>query len=183
VTAPAFETQRLRLRTWQSGDRPAFVEMNQDPKVMRHFPGPYSTERSNSLVDKFMEHHEKHGFTVWALERKDTGQFIGFTGIVWIPYELPFTPAVEIAWRLVSEHWGLGFATEAAHKSLDLAFNQFGIKEVVAMTTPGNTASLRVMQKLGMSHTPNDDFDHPNVPEDSRLRRHVLYRLRKQDFA
>ena len=178
-----FETQRLRLRCWNKNDRPAFVKMNQDPVVMQHFPDVYSPERSNSLVDKMTEHHRAHGFTVWALERKDTGQFIGFAGTVWIPYELAFTPAVEIAWRLESKHWNLGFATEAARKSLDVAFNQFDIKEVVAMTTPGNTASLRVMQKLGMSYNPNDDFDHPNVPEDSRLRRHVLYRLRKQDFA
>ena len=183
MTSPDFETQRLRLRTWQSGDRPAFVKMNQDPAVMRHFPGVYSPERSNSLVDKITEHHRTHGFTVWALERKDTGQFIGFTGIVWIPYELPFTPAVEIAWRLASEHWNLGFATEAARKSLDVGFNQFGLQEIVAMTTAGNTASIRVMQKLGMNYNANDDFDHPNISKDSPLKRHVLYRLRKKDFA
>jgi RimJ/RimL family protein N-acetyltransferase len=117
---------------------------------------------------------------MWALQRKDLGTFIGFTGIVWVPFDAHFTPTVEIGWRLSPENWGLGFATEAANECLAQAFGKFGLKEVVSMTTPANIPSVKVMKRLGMTRDPKDDFDHPNVADGSGLKRHILYRIQAQ---
>jgi RimJ/RimL family protein N-acetyltransferase len=87
-----------------------------------------------------------------------------------------FTPCVEIGWRIAVSHWNQGFATEGARECIRYAFDELALAEVVAFTVPANLRSRRVMQKLGMSHNPADDFDHPRLPEDHPLRRHVLYR-------
>jgi len=172
-----YETKRLRIRPWQETDQSPFVRMNQDPKVMRYFPDLYSEERSLKLIDILENHRQQHGFTLWALERKDSGAFIGFTGFVRVHFEAHFTPAVEIAWRLSCENWGMGYATEAARLCLTLAFRDFGLKELVSMTTPANTPSIKVMERLGMTCDPDDDFEHPNVEIASEFKRHILYRL------
>jgi RimJ/RimL family protein N-acetyltransferase len=172
----AIETERLILREWREEDREPFARMNCDPAVMEFFPAMLSRTESDALVDRIEAHFAATGFGVWATELKATGEFIGFVGL-WVPkFEAHFTPCVEIGWRLAAAHWGCGLATEGALAAVEYAFGELGLKELVSFTTESNSRSRRVMEKIGMTHDPADDFDHPDLPVGHRLRRHVLYR-------
>ncbi|WP_408599009.1 GNAT family N-acetyltransferase [Pseudomonas sp. PLMAX] len=173
---------RLLLRQWHDGDLAEFAAMCADPQVMRYFPAPLSRSESASMIDRVREHFAEHGFGPWALERKDTGQFIGFTGLGVIGFDAPFTPAVEIGWRLAREHWGLGYASEAAWTALRCGFDRLVLNEVVSFTAVSNLPSQKVMQAIGMHHDPADDFDHPRLALDHPLRRHVLYRISREQW-
>lgn len=168
-------TERLLLRSWKPADRAPFAALNADPEVMEHFPARLTREESDAAIERYQQRLETYGYAFWALEIRTTGEFIGFTGIQNVPYDAPFTPAVEIGWRLTRSAWGHGYASEAARASLDHGFETAGLKEIVAMTSTTNRRSQAVMERLGMTRDPADDFDHPNVPE-GPLRRHVLYR-------
>lgn len=171
-------TDRLILRRWRDSDREPFARLNADPRVMEFFPKPLSTEESNAGVDRVEAHFEKHGFGLYAAERIEDGAFIGFIGLAIPGFTAPFTPCVEIAWRLAAEYWGQGYATEGARAAVWHAFEELGLKELVSFTVPANVRSRRVMEKLGMTRSAAEDFDHPDIPEGHPLRRHVLYRLR-----
>lgn len=169
-------TPRLLLRRWREADREPFARINADPRVMLHFPAPLSGAESDSLVDRAEAHFVVHGFGPFAVELRETGQFIGFIGLVAPSFEAHFTPAVEIGWRLDAELWNQGLATEGAHEVLSYGFEELLLPEVVSFTIPANLPSRRVMEKLGMTHDPADDFDHPRIPEGHPMQRHVLYR-------
>lgn len=176
------ETERLILRTWKSGDLQPMVAINQDPKVMEHFPGLLDLETTKNLIDKVNNHHEQHGYSLYACVKRDSHEFIGFIGLLVVNFKAHFTPATEIAWRLSSKHWGQGFATEGAKAVLDYAFKKLKIPEIVSFTVRDNTKSIRVMQKIGLHHSIDDDFDHPKLDDNSPLKRHVLYRLSKAEY-
>lgn len=171
-------TDRLLLRHWRDGDREPFAALNADPEVMRHFPAPMSREDSDAFADLIAADIERDGWGWWALEVRGTGAFVGFTGLRRVGFEAHFTPAVEIGWRLARGAWGFGYATEAARAAARFGLEDLGLEEIVSFTVAGNTRSRAVMERLGMTHDAGGDFDHPRVPEDSPLRRHVLYRLR-----
>jgi hypothetical protein len=114
---------------------------------------------------------------LFALEERASGTFLGFTGLSRVTFEAPFTPAVEIGWRLARAAWGQGFATESARAVATFAFDELGLEEIVSLAVAANERSRAVMRRLGMTHDPSDDFDHPLLASDSPLRRHVLYRL------
>ena len=174
-------TERLLMRRWRDGDRPAFAAMNADPTVMEYFPSTSDRRESDAVVDRIEAHFDARGFGLWAVEIPAVAPFIGFVGL-WTPsFEAHFTPAVEVGWRLAREHWGRGYASEAAEASVALGFGGLALEEIVAFTVPANFRSRRVMERLGMTHDPADDFDHPGVPEGHALRRHVLYRLARPD--
>ena len=143
---------------------------------MEFLPAILSRQQSDELADRVEAHFHRHGFTFFAVERRDTGEYIGFAGAAAVPFEAHFTPCVEIGWRLAFEHWGNGFATEAARAILRYCHETLNLSEVVAFTVPANVRSRRVMEKSGMTYDPSEDFDHPNLPEGNPLRRHVLYR-------
>lgn len=170
------ETARLRLRMWLPADREPFAKLNADPRVMEYLGGVLSRAESDAAVDRIEDHFEKHGFGHFAIELRETGAFIGAIGPAMVAFEAHFTPCVEIGWRLGFEYWGRGFATEAARAVLQYCDETLHLREVVAFTVPANFRSRRVMEKVGMTHDPADDFDHPNLPEGHPLRRHVLYR-------
>lgn len=172
-----FRTERLLLRAWRAADREPFARLNADPRVMEFFPAALSREESDALVERIEAHFAKYGFGLWAAELVADGAFIGFIGLSVPSFEAHFTPSVEIGWRLAAEHWGKGLATEGAREAARYAFEELGLDSLVAMTVPANLASRRVMEKLGMTHNPSDDFDHPNLPAGHPLRRHVLFRL------
>jgi RimJ/RimL family protein N-acetyltransferase len=176
------ESARLLLRQWRDEDLPEFAAMCADPQVMRYFPATMSRLESASLIGRIRGHFAEHGFGLWALQRKDSGQFIGFTGLSVVGFDAPFTPATEIGWRLAREHWGLGYASEAAWTALRCGFDRLPLKEVVAFTTQTNLPSEKVMQAIGMHHDPADDFDHPRLEADHPLRRHVLYRISREQW-
>ena len=149
----------------------AFAELSADPAVMEDLlPRP-------GWVDRKRAHWLEHGFGQWVVEIPGEASFIGVVGLETVSYEAHFTPAVEVAWRLARPYWSRGYATEAAQASLDYGFGQLRLAEIVALTVPANWRSRRLMERLGMTRVPEDDFDHPHVPE-GPLKRHVLYRLR-----
>ena len=168
-------TERLLLRRWKPEDFEPFCAMNADAEVMRHFPSTLSREQTAAGLKRAEAHFDRHGWGLFAVEHE--GVFIGYIGLFHVPFEAHFTPAVEIGWRLARAYWNRGLASEGARACLDFGFAQLGLKEIVAFTTPGNLASIRVMQKIGMRHDPGSDFEHPRVALGHRLRRHVLYRI------
>jgi RimJ/RimL family protein N-acetyltransferase len=164
-------TARLLLRPWRDEDAAAFAELSADPAVMEYLvalPGWVARRRT---------HWAEHGFGQWVVEIPGEASFIGVVGLETVSYAAHFTPAVEVAWRLARAYWGRGYATEAARAALDYGFEKLGLNEIVALTVPANWRSRQVMERLGMTRVPEDDFDHPNLPE-GPLKRHVLYRLR-----
>ncbi|CNF99256.1 N-acetyltransferase GCN5 [Mycobacterium tuberculosis] len=170
-------TDRLLLRRWSDADRAPFAALNTDPEVMEHFPAPLTRPESDAMIDRIERHFAESGFGFWALEVAGTGEFIGFTGLSVPRFDAPFTPAVEIGWRLARSAWGRGYATEAALRALRHAFEEAGLDEVVSFTSTLNVRSQAVMKRIGMVRDPADDFEHPFVPEGHPLRHHVLYRL------
>lgn len=180
---PTLETRRLILRPWRSEDTDPFAAMNADPRVMEHFPRPATREETVATIDRCMRHFAARGFGPWAIEVKGGAPFIGFAGLLTPAFEAHFTPCVEIGWRLAAEHWGFGYATEAAAEALRFGFENAGLEEIVSFTVPANVRSRAVMERLGMRHDAEGDFDHPKVAEGSPLRRHVLYRLQRAEWA
>lgn len=171
------ESERLLLRRWRDSDRPLFARMNADPRVMEFLPAILSEQESNSFADRIETHFSKHGFGLYAAELRSESRFIGYVGLNVGTFQAAFTPCVEIGWRLATEYWGQGLATEAAREIVRHGFTELGLEELVSFTVPANLRSIRVMEKVGMSRDPNGDFDHPQLPAGHRLRRHVLYRL------
>jgi len=171
------ETERLLLRAWRPEDREPFAALNADPEVMRWFPAPMTRAESDTLADRIEARMAELGFGLTALEIKGGPRFAGFVGLSVPGYDLPCQPCVEIGWRLARAAWGQGYATEAATAWLDHAFGPLGLSEVVSFTALGNARSRRVMERLGMSRNPAEDFEHPALASDHPLCRHVLYRL------
>jgi len=172
-------TPRLRLRHWRDGDLSAFAALNADPEVMRFFPATLDRAASDALAERIVAHFDRHGFGPWAVEVPGIADFIGFVGLMVPAFETHFTPCVEIGWRLSRSAWGHGYATEAAERALDYAFDTVKLDEVVSMTVPTNLPSRAVMERLGMTRTPADDFDHPRLPARHDLQRHMLYRKQR----
>lgn len=177
------ETPRLVLRDWRDEDLAPFAALNADPTVMRHFPAPLTREQSDAGAGRIRAFLAAEGFGLWAVEVKGVTPFAGFIGLSRPRFEAPFTPCVEVGWRLAAPLHGRGYATEGARAALAFGFTTLGLPEVVSFTTPSNTASLRVMEKLGMQRDPRGDFDHPSLPDGHPLQRHVLYRLTRDAFA
>lgn len=169
------ETSRLILRPWRQSDLPLFAEQNADPLVMRFLNGVLTREASDAYVARAEQHLAETGFGKWAVEAPGVAPFIGAVGLSRVRFTASFTPAVEVAWRLHRRYWGHGYATEAARAAIEDGFARVGLHEVVALTALGNHASMRVMERLGMTRT--IEFDHPLVPEGNPVRRHILYRL------
>ncbi|WP_433295512.1 GNAT family N-acetyltransferase [Actinoplanes sp. CA-030573] len=170
-------TDRLILRQWRAADREPFAELNADPVVMRHFPATLARADSDAFADRIEAGIIERGWGLWAVEIKSSGAFAGFIGLQPLRPELPFAPGVEIGWRLGASFHRRGYATEGARRVVLYAFETLGLPEIVSFTTAGNAESRHVMEKLGMTRDPAEDFDHPAVPADWPGRRHVLYRL------
>ncbi len=184
VAVPAsIRTERLLLRPWQDGDRAPFAAMNADPRVMQHFPEPYTRARSDAFVDRIGGRWAELGYGLWAVERFDSADFIGYVGLWPATFPASFTPAVEVGWRLAAGHWGQGFATEGGAAALDYGFATVGLAEIVSFTARRNVPSRRVMERLGMLRDPAMDFDHPKVPERHPVRPHVFYRMTRERWA
>lgn len=173
------ETERLILRRWRPSDLKPFAALNADPRVMEHFPSTLTEDETALMIQSLEDRFDKNGFSFWAAELKATQEFIGFVGLNRPGYETPFTPCVEVGWRLAYEHWGKGYAPEAALATLEYGFEKMNLDEIVSFTSESNLNSQRVMQKIGMTCDPEGGFDHPTLPVGHPLRRHVLYRIRR----
>ncbi len=142
-------------------------------------PGLLGPEASDQMIDRIERHFQQHGFGLFAAELRQDQTFIGYIGLAVPSFDASFMPSVEIGWRLASEHWGRGLATEGAREVLRYTFEVIGLTGVVSFTVPANIRSRRVMEKLGMTHHSSDDFEHPRLPEGHAFRHHVLYRLHR----
>ena len=179
---PILTTARLRLRQWREDDLAPFAALNADPQVMEFFPKVLTRAESDAVAGRIRDHFARHGFGLWAGEAPGAADFVGFVGLAVPSFEAHFTPCVEIGWRLAREHWGHGYATEAATAALAFGFGDRALEEIVAFTVPANISSRRVMGRLGMRRLPSDDFEHPAIADGHPLRSHVLYRLRRSDW-
>jgi RimJ/RimL family protein N-acetyltransferase len=179
MTSPprTLDGDRVRLRRWRDEDREPFAAMNADARVMEFFAKPLDRSESDALADRIEAHFAQHDFGLWAVEVPGVASFIGFVGLSTATFKAPFTPCVEIGWRLAIEHWGHGYATEAARLALGHGFGTAGLSEIVSFTAETNQRSRAVMERLGMRRDPAEDFDHPSLPPRHPLRPHVLYRL------
>ncbi len=157
--------------------------MGMDPEVMEHFPSTLSSEESAALMTRNQRGLEQRSYGFWALEVPGEVAFGGFLGIVPVPADMPFAPAIEIGWRLARPLWGRGLASESARAVLERAFGELDLHELVAYTAVRNERSRRVMERLGMERDPDDDFLHPGLPVEDPLAPHVLYGLTASDWA
>ncbi|MER8836856.1 GNAT family N-acetyltransferase [Mesorhizobium sp. M0909] len=175
-------TKRLLLREWKDEDAEPAAQLVDDPRVGKYLAKFDNRAAIDAWITAERERFKRHGYGLWAIERLGAAGFVGFCGIVDVAYQAHFTPAVEVSWRLHPDHWGHGYATEAAATVLDFGFRNLKLNEIIANAAVDNVASQRVMERVGMSHDPNDDFDHPLKAADDPLRRQVLYRLTYQDW-
>jgi 3-dehydroquinate dehydratase/shikimate dehydrogenase len=175
-------TSRLILRQWQDSDLAPFAVLNADPRVREFFPTLMNREESDRSARLISDHITRCGWGFWAASLIETGEFIGFIGLEDVHFQAHFTPAIEIGWRLKFDHWGKGYATEGAKAACTYGFEALQLDEIVSFTVVQNMRSRHIMEKIGMHHNPKDDFDHPKLPADSVLKRHVLYRLSKTDW-
>jgi RimJ/RimL family protein N-acetyltransferase len=181
-TENQLSTARLLLRRWREMDREPFAALNADPLVMAYFPARLTRTDSDQLIAKIESGFDQHGYGLWALALRTTEEFIGFTGLDTPSFEAHFTPAVEVGWRLARSAWGQGYATEAGLTAVAFGFEEAGLGEIVSFTSAANSRSRAVMKRIGMTHDPLDDFDHPELREGDDLRRHVLYRMSAGDW-
>lgn len=177
------ETEHLILRSWKEEDREPYFHINQDPKVIECLLGPLTEQQVDLFIEAMNKQQHDRNYTLWAVEEKATGGMMGFIGLNYVEWEAPFTPAVEIGWRLGSEYWGKGYATEGAKAVLEYGFEQLGLQEIVSFTVPANKRSQRVMEKIGMMREEKGDFCHPKLMADHPLSRHILCRLKRQDYG
>ncbi|WP_352309602.1 GNAT family N-acetyltransferase [Psychrobacter sp. W2-37-MNA-CIBAN-0211] len=179
------ETERLYLRQWQASDFATFADMNADPEVMQYFPKLLTPRVSDIIANKCQQLIADNGWGLWAVSLKvdeeNSGGFIGFVGLNDTHADMSFAPAVEIAWRLHRAYWGQGYATEAARASLNFAFTELGLEEVVSFTAVINKRSQLIMQRIGMTDT-QDNFYHHALKSTHPLAEHVLYKISRQQW-
>jgi RimJ/RimL family protein N-acetyltransferase len=175
-TIPRLTTARLQLREWRDADREPFAAMNADPRVMEHLSGPLDRAASDAFVERIVARWTQ-GYGLWAVERVEDGALLGFVGLAAPDFEAAFTPCVEIGWRMTPDAWGQGYATEAARAALRFGFERLGLDEIVSFTVPANIRSRAVMERLGMTSDPADDFSLPARNGVGPPRDVVLYRL------
>ena len=168
-------TQRLILRPWRDEDLAPLFGINGDPDSMRFFAASMTRAESDAWAARLRAHFAEHGWGFWVVAEAATGDFVGVVGLMTIPWQADFTPAVEVGWRISARFRRQGYAEEAARAALAHGFGALGLQNIVAFTVPGNAASWKLMEKLGM--TAAGEFDHPRLPEGHHYRRHLLYRL------
>jgi RimJ/RimL family protein N-acetyltransferase len=168
------ETERLTMRRWRDADRAPFAELNGDPETLVFFPSTLTRAESDAFVDRMEARLAAHGYGLWALEVKQTGEFIGFTGLAPMQDDVPGAGGTEIGWRLARSAWHRGYATEAALAAREVAFAGAGLPELWSMTAVLNTPSQAVMRRIGMTEAAR--FPHPRVPA-GPLKPHVIYHL------
>jgi RimJ/RimL family protein N-acetyltransferase len=177
--AMTIATQRLVLRRWRDDDLAPFAALNGDQTAMRFMPSVMTADETRAMVERIRAHFDAHGFGPWAVEVPGVAPFIGFVGLQRPAFEAHFTPCVEIGWRLLPAYWGKGYASEAAAAALRFGFEDLNLDQIVSLTVLANKPSWSVMERIGMTRDPADDFDHPRLAEGHPLRRHILYRKRR----
>lgn len=182
MTPVTLETRRLLLRPWKDADTEPFIALNGDVRVCEFYPTErFERTESLAMVSRIREEMHMYGFGLWALEVKQTGVFIGFTGLKHLRSYHPLAQNVEIGWRLAPEYWRQGYASEAATEALRYGLNELALPEIVAFTSHLNKRSQKVMERIGMTREKSRDFEHPEVPTGHALRAHVVYSKKRND--
>jgi RimJ/RimL family protein N-acetyltransferase len=176
-----FDTNRLYLRQWTEADRAPFAALNADRRVMEFYPSILDRATSDAMVDRCSGLIADRGWGLWAVELKADKQFIGYVGLHIPTADLPFSPCVEIGWRLAFEYWGKGYATEAARGALAIGFERLALPGIVSFTATINRRSRAVMERLGMELAAKT-FEHPSIAVGHPLREHYLYRLSREKW-
>ncbi len=174
---------RLLLRPFTAMDKEPFFALNTHPDVVATLGSTPSRAESDDLADFVNEEIGREGFGFWAVEVTGGPAFVGMVGLHRVGADLPPGPAVEVGWRLHPDHWGRGYATEAAATALRHGFDECGLDEIIAFTAVRNVRSQAVMRRLGMVRDEGGDFVYPRLPEGSPLRPHVLYRVTPSQLA
>ncbi len=172
-----FESSRLGFRMWKESDREVFAKMNANKEVMRYFPKTLNSKEIDDFLNRVQEHFNEYGYGLWAVEIKDTKEFIGFIGFLNATFEAEFTPCTEIGWRLNNKYWNNGYATEGAKACLEYGFNNLNLNSIYSFTAEINQPSENVMRKIGLKKI--GEFMHPKVEDGSPLKPHVLYKIEK----
>lgn len=180
---PTLLTPRLLMRRWRPDDREPLAALNADPEVMRYFPALLTRAESDLMIERIEAAFDRDGFGLWALELRASGELLGFAGLSRATFRAHFTPAVEVGWRLAHFAWGHGYATEAGRASLEFGFTRAGLSEIVSFAAVANARSRAVMERLGLVHDADGDFDHPLLLAGSDLRHHALYRISAARWA
>jgi ribosomal-protein-alanine N-acetyltransferase len=175
-------TARVLLRPFRDEDFAPAAALNADPRVMEHFPGVLTRAESDAFMARLRVGAPERGLGTWAMELPGVAPFVGLFMLKQPGVDLPCQPCVEVGWRLLFEHWGKGYVTEAGHAVLAYAFETLHLGEIVSFTATGNQRSRRVMERLGLRHDAAGGFEHPSVPVGHRLREHVLYRLTREEW-
>lgn len=170
-----FTSARLGFRTWKDADLGVLRAMNSDEAVMRYFPNTNNEEQDRNLLSKLQDRYTKHGYTYYAVEALENQDCIGFIGISYQTFDSPFTPCIDIGWRLLQRHWGKGYATEGAKRVLLFATLELGLTEIYAFAPAINTPSINVMKKIGMSY--HDTFEFSLLNESPELKDCVVYKI------
>lgn len=176
-----FESQRLGFRCWKEADQASFTALTADSEVMRYFPKPLEKSEAIRLISRFEQHMNEKGYTMWAVERKEDGVFIGFIGLLEITMAIEGQGHAEIGWRLDSRFWKQGYATEGARACLAYAFGPLNMAKVYSFTSAINLPSESVMKKIGMIKV--SEFEHPDLEKNSPLKRHVLYKIHRPEVS
>ena len=175
------ETERLVLRSWLADDVDAFLVVNSDPEVMATLGPVMNREQVAATIVRMQRIEAEHGHCFWAMVRQEDNRLIGWCGAIRGSVD-PIMGQAEIGWRMARDCWGHGYATEAAAATLDWLFANRPDEAAWAITTPANRGSRAVMERLGMTYLPELDFDHPGIPADDPLLRHVTYRIRREQW-
>ncbi|NLY44575.1 MAG: GNAT family N-acetyltransferase [Tissierella sp.] len=165
---------------WNESDRALLAKMNANKEVMKYFPKTLDSKETDNFLNRVQSHFKENGFGLWAVEIKDTKEFIGFIGLLNATFEADFTPCTEIGWRLDNRYWNNGYTTEGAKACLEYGFDELNIDTIYSFTAEINKPSENVMKKIGLRRV--GEFQHPNVEDSSPLKSHVLYRINKKEF-
>ncbi len=173
------QTPRIIMRDWEDGDLEHFARINSDPLVMEFYPERLDDKASENLVKNFQKHIDQKGYGFFALEHAETKAFMGFAGLARVPSDLPFAPAVELAWRLDYDYWGSGYASEIANALIEKAFGDYGLDQIVAYCMQDHGRAVHILEKLGFSEDKKGAFAY--APKRSKSRKHDyrLFRFKK----
>lgn len=169
------ETERLILRSWKHEDCEFFAELNGNRNVMKYFPATLSVDESNAFVNRIKAEFEETGYGLYAVEIKETGEFIGYVGFHRFTFDAPFSPGWEIGWRILDKFWNNGYATEAAKACLNLAREKRLCNKLYSFTAIPNIPSENVMKRIGMDY--QGTFMHPALADGHWLKEHKLYSI------
>ncbi len=175
-----FKSKRLGFRNWVEEDIPKMASISANPEVMKYFPYVATYKQTEDFIHRMQAQFQEHKFCYFAVELLDTNAFIGFIGLLNQTYEAPFTPCIDIGWRLAPDFWNKGLASEGAKRCLHYAFSELKLTEIIATTTVHNKASIKVMEKIGMKKKMN--FEHPKLKHDEKLKACVCYEVTRVGY-